>query len=73
MGLVLNSVVLLLNFRNYSYFDAHEHGARRIAKVAREMGVQRLIHMSALNASENPVPALGGLFQIVTRPYSISS
>ena len=38
--------------RNFSFDDAHSEGARVIAQAAREAGVKRLIHVSALNASE---------------------
>ena len=38
--------------RNFSFNDAHYEGARVIAQAAREAGVKRLIHVSALNASE---------------------
>ena len=38
--------------RNFSFDDAHCEGARVIAQAAREVGVKRLIHVSALNASE---------------------
>ena len=39
-------------FSNFTYDDAHCEGARVIAQAAREAGVKRLIHVSALNASE---------------------
>lgn len=39
--------------RNFTFDDAHCEGARVIAKAAREAGVKRLIHVSALNASED--------------------
>ena len=39
--------------RNFTFEDAHCEGARVIAKAAREAGVKRLIHVSALNASED--------------------
>lgn len=38
--------------RNFSFDDAHCEGARVIAQAAREAGVKRLIHVSALNTSE---------------------
>lgn len=39
---------------NFSYDDVHVKIPRSIARLAREAGVQRLIHVSALNASPNP-------------------
>ena len=43
---------MILFSRNFSFDDAHCEGARVIAQAAREAGVKRLIHVSALNASE---------------------
>lgn len=40
--------------KNFSYNDVHVEGARRIAKIAKKAGVERLIHVSSLNASPNP-------------------
>jgi len=43
---------MILFSRNFSFDDAHCEGARVVAQAAREAGVKRLIHVSALNASE---------------------
>lgn len=37
--------------RNFKYADVHVAGAERIARVAADVGVQRLVHVSHLNAS----------------------
>ena len=47
----------LCSDRNFSFDDVHVKAARSIARLARECGVQRLIHFSALNASPTP-PAI---------------
>lgn len=39
---------------NFTFDEVHVDGARRLARLAKEMGVERFIHMSALNASPNP-------------------
>ncbi|EGF77702.1 hypothetical protein BATDEDRAFT_37370 [Batrachochytrium dendrobatidis JAM81] len=39
--------------KNFNFEQVHVEGARRLARIARENGVARFIHMSALNASEN--------------------
>lgn len=43
--------------RNFDYASVHSTGAQRIAKVATENGVSRLIHVSHLNASPNSTSA----------------
>ena len=47
------STIMIFFSRNFSFDDAHCEGARVIAQAAREAGVKRLIHVSALNASED--------------------
>src|SRR5699024_4722717 len=39
---------------NFDFESVHVEGARTIARIARESGVKRLIHVSALNSSPNP-------------------
>lgn len=50
---VINLIGRQFETRNFTFEDAHCEGARVIAKAAREAGVKRLIHVSALNASED--------------------
>lgn len=47
--------VCILN-RSFEFNDVHVDGARRIARIARESGVKRFIHLSALNANPSPTP-----------------
>ncbi|CAF4813331.1 unnamed protein product, partial [Rotaria magnacalcarata] len=53
-NVVINLIGRSSETRNYSFDDVHVKLAGTIARLARECGVQRLIHFSALNASPNP-------------------
>ena len=44
----------LFHDRSFEFNDVHVDGARRIARIAREAGVKRFIHVSALNAHPEP-------------------
>lgn len=50
---VINLIGRQYETRNFSFDDVHATGAQVIAKAAKEAGVKRLIHVSALNASED--------------------
>lgn len=52
--LVINCIGANYETRNFSFNDVHVEGPRLIAKIARECGVQKLIHFSSLNASPDP-------------------
>ncbi len=56
--LKINTAVslLCLSYRNYSFKDVNITGVSMIARIAKEMGVKRLIHFSHLNAQPNPPP-----------------
>jgi hypothetical protein len=47
-------LIKILYLSNFSFEQTHIEGARNIARAARECGVEKLIHFSALNASPNP-------------------
>lgn len=51
---VVNTIGQDCDSMNFKLEDVHIDGARRIAKICREMGVKKLIHLSAMGASPNP-------------------
>ncbi|XP_076757283.1 NADH:ubiquinone oxidoreductase subunit 39 [Xylocopa sonorina] len=57
-----NVVVNLIGTRyetsNFSFEDVHVKGARELARIAKKCNVERFIHMSCLNAEENPKPMI---------------
>ena len=55
-NIVINTIGKETETRNFSLEDVHIEGPRRMARIARECGVQKFIHISALNASPNPTP-----------------
>ncbi|CAD5231093.1 unnamed protein product [Bursaphelenchus okinawaensis] len=57
-NVVVNMVGTRMETRRFKMADIHVKGARRIARIAREMGVEKLVHVSALNATDKPVPAM---------------
>ncbi|XP_050313048.1 NADH dehydrogenase [ubiquinone] 1 alpha subcomplex subunit 9, mitochondrial [Anthonomus grandis grandis] len=53
-NVVINLVGRDWETRNFSYNDVHVDGARRLARIAKESGVSRFIHVSALNVLGEP-------------------
>lgn len=57
-NVVINLIGRDYETKNYKFDDVHVAGAQRIAKIAKRVGVERLIHFSALNASPDRKPIL---------------
>lgn len=52
-NVVVNCIGSMYETRNYSYHDAHVKTAYRIAKLAKQAGVQRFVQLSTVNAHIN--------------------
>jgi NADH dehydrogenase (ubiquinone) 1 alpha subcomplex subunit 9 len=48
--IVYNTIGRSFTTKNFSYDAVHHVGARRLARLAKEAGVQKFVHVSALNA-----------------------
>jgi NADH dehydrogenase (ubiquinone) 1 alpha subcomplex subunit 9 len=57
-NVVINLVGRDWETKNFPFEEVHVKGARRLARIAREMGVEKFIHVSALNASPEPTPLI---------------
>ena len=53
-NVVVNCIGKNVETPSFEFNDVHVEGARRIARIAREAGVKRLIHVSAMNVSPEP-------------------
>lgn len=53
-NVVVNLVGRDWETKNFKFNDVHVEGARRLARISKECGVDRFIHISALNASDDP-------------------
>jgi len=56
-NIVINLVGRGIETKNFSYKDVNVTGPQKIAKICREMGVKRLVHMSSVNARAEPEKA----------------
>ncbi|CAG5120071.1 unnamed protein product, partial [Candidula unifasciata] len=53
-NVVINLIGSDYETKNFSFHDVHVEGAQRLARIAKEAGVEKFIHVSHLNAKENP-------------------
>lgn len=53
-NVVINLIGRDYETKEYKFDDVHVKGAATIARIAKRLGVERLIHFSALNASPTP-------------------
>jgi NADH dehydrogenase (ubiquinone) 1 alpha subcomplex subunit 9 len=56
-NIVINLIGRGIETKNFSYKDVNVTGPAKIAKICREMGVKRLVHMSSINARAEPETA----------------
>lgn len=57
-NVVINLIGKDHDTRNFSLEDTHVTVARHLARIAKECGVDKFIHMSALNCTEHPKPVI---------------
>jgi len=55
-NVVINLIGKDSETNNFDFDGVHVEGARTIARIAKEVGVQRLVHLSAMNCTPNPTP-----------------
>ncbi|EDW34674.1 GL12793 [Drosophila persimilis] len=55
-NVVINLVGRDFETKNFKFKDVNVTGAERIARICREVGVERFIHLSSLNVEANPKP-----------------
>jgi NADH dehydrogenase (ubiquinone) 1 alpha subcomplex subunit 9 len=57
-NVVINLVGRDWETKNFKFNDVHVDGARRLARICKEAGVEKFIHVSALNANPHPTPLI---------------
>ncbi|XP_034250466.1 NADH dehydrogenase [ubiquinone] 1 alpha subcomplex subunit 9, mitochondrial [Thrips palmi] len=70
-NVVINLIGRDWETKNFSFDDVNVKGARRLARISREMGVEKFIHVSALNATPKPAAkmVLGGSGVLKSKYY----
>lgn len=57
-NVVINLVGRDWETKNFTFDDVHVKGARRLARIAKQAGVEKFIHLSSMNVTPNPEPIL---------------
>ncbi|XP_035221421.1 LOW QUALITY PROTEIN: NADH dehydrogenase [ubiquinone] 1 alpha subcomplex subunit 9, mitochondrial-like, partial [Stegodyphus dumicola] len=57
-NVVINLIGRDFETKNFPFEEVHVKAARNIARIAKELGVETLVHVSALNAREKPEPII---------------
>ncbi|KAG1652483.1 NADH dehydrogenase [ubiquinone] 1 alpha subcomplex subunit 9, mitochondrial [Nymphon striatum] len=57
-NVVINTIGREYETKKWKFSDVHINGPRNIARIAKECGVEKLIHVSAFNCDENPKPVI---------------
>ncbi|XP_040568149.1 NADH dehydrogenase [ubiquinone] 1 alpha subcomplex subunit 9, mitochondrial [Lepeophtheirus salmonis] len=52
--IVINAIGREWETKNFKFMDVNVHGPERIARLAKQAGVKRFVHISSINARENP-------------------
>lgn len=55
-NIVINCIGKINPTKNFPLSEVNTEGPRRIARIAKELGVEKFIHLSALNCTPNPEP-----------------
>lgn len=57
-NIVVNTIGKWNETKNFTFEELYVDGPRRMARIARECGVKKFIHISHLNANPNPTPVV---------------
>ncbi|XP_065077929.1 NADH dehydrogenase [ubiquinone] 1 alpha subcomplex subunit 9, mitochondrial [Ochlerotatus camptorhynchus] len=57
-NVVINLVGRDWETKNFSFQDVHVDGARRLARISKQAGVEKFIHLSSLNSTPHPEPIM---------------